>query len=395
MRLLVCLVLGPFFFAFPAYGDVFSDFDHLPGFMNSARAIYAAPVAGDSEEDLAAFRWAMENYTIAVRSQDYSSALKHGLKALELGEQLNSVSSEFCARLAMNLGRIYRMYRREPEVFQMYDRSLGHFTDAFGENSSEHYLPVSEILLYSIRRYERTEARKYYKQLKAVVKLNFDFPSEKRGYFYIFESRLHRMEVLAFSFGANPASIRRSLARALEDFEAIGHDLGTGDARFELGKHRIETRKFSLARKELALALEAFERADLVPGDERLLQCHLFMAEAWIRSGKDDEATPHLQYVSRHQGEVSDNEIKPLIRVAPEYPAEAARRGIEGWVLMEFTITVEGKVRDPRVVDNHPSTIFDRAARKAVLQWRYVPLSVNGTPVEAKTEVVLTFELAR
>lgn len=395
MRTLVCLIGGLLFVSFQAIGDVVFETNPLPGYMNSARAIYAAPASGDSEEDLAAFQWAMENYTLAVRAQNYPLALKHGLKALELGEQLDSVSSEFCANLAMNLGRIYRIYRREPEVFRMYDRSLGHFTDAFGENSGELYLPVSEILLYSIRQKETSEARKYYKHLKAVVELNFDFPSENRGYFYIFESKLHRMEVLTFSARANPTSIRRSLAKALKDFEAVGHDLGTGDARFELGKHRLEARKYPLARTELALALEAYERAGLLPGDQRVLQCHLFLAEAWIRSGKDDKATPHLQHVSRHQGEVDATQMQPLIRVAPEYPERALESGIEGWVLMEFTVTVEGKVRDPRVVDSRPSGIFERAAKKAVLQWRYVPLSADGVPVEAKTEVILRFILAR
>lgn len=379
MRALVCLAAGLFSFAFSAHGDVFSDADPLPGFMNSARAIYAAPAAGDSAEDLAAFRWAMENYTEAVRQEDYQLAMQHGLKALELGERLDSVSSEFCANLALNLGRINLIHRREPHVFDMYDRSLGHFTDAFGESSSEHYLPLSEILSYSIRRYKRNEAKRYDDELGKVVSQNFDFPSLERGYYFIRKSQRHRLEVMnGSSVSSNIRKIKGFLLRALEDFEAIGDDHGIGDARFELGRYHIEFGRYRSARRELGLALEAFERAGLQPGEERILRCHLFMAEAWIRDGRDDEATPHLQFVSQHQGEVDQTDIKPLIRVAPTYPIRAARQRIEGWVLMEFTITTEGKVRDPVVIDHEPSSIFDAAATEAVFQWRYVPLSRDG-----------------
>lgn len=89
----------------------------------------------------------------------------------------------------------------------------------------------------------------------------------------------------------------------------------------------------------------------------------------------------------------SDSDVQPIVRIPPQYPVRAAERGVEGWVLIEFTVTETGAVVDPVIVDADPPGTFDRAARRAVVKWKYKPMMVNGKPVAWKTQVVLTFEL--
>jgi TonB family protein len=86
-------------------------------------------------------------------------------------------------------------------------------------------------------------------------------------------------------------------------------------------------------------------------------------------------------------------EAKLLQRVAPEYPPEAERRGVEGSVDVSFTIDPEGKVTDVIVDHSEPSEIFDRAAASAVRRWRYEPKVMDGTPVEQHTQAHLVFKL--
>jgi len=89
-----------------------------------------------------------------------------------------------------------------------------------------------------------------------------------------------------------------------------------------------------------------------------------------------------------------DSDVVPLVRIEPQYPTRANSRGIEGWVLIEFTITPVGTVRDPVVVDSEPSRVFDSAAKRAVLRWKYRPKIEDGKPVERPgVQVVLTFQL--
>jgi protein TonB len=85
---------------------------------------------------------------------------------------------------------------------------------------------------------------------------------------------------------------------------------------------------------------------------------------------------PHLG------GAPSDSDIIPLVRVLPQYPPRAASRGIEGWVIVEFTISAAGTVKDPVIIEAHPSSIFNRAMLRAIRKWKYKPKIVDGVAVE-------------
>jgi len=90
----------------------------------------------------------------------------------------------------------------------------------------------------------------------------------------------------------------------------------------------------------------------------------------------------------------SDGEYLPIVRVEPIYPSRAAARGIEGYVIVEFTVTTNGSVRDPVIIEAEPSSIFNRAAQRAVVKWKYKPRVVDGQPVEVPgVRTQLTFQL--
>ena len=68
---------------------------------------------------------------------------------------------------------------------------------------------------------------------------------------------------------------------------------------------------------------------------------------------------------------------KPLRRGNPRYPYAALRKGIEGSVLLEFSVDAQGHVVAPRVVDATPPGVFERAALDAVSEWSYQPLGIE------------------
>lgn len=90
----------------------------------------------------------------------------------------------------------------------------------------------------------------------------------------------------------------------------------------------------------------------------------------------------------------SDGEYLPIVKVAPVYPRRAQTRGIEGYVLLEFTVTKTGAVVNPVVVESKPPGIFDRAAINAALKFKYKPKVVNGEAIDvAGVRNLITFEL--
>lgn len=79
----------------------------------------------------------------------------------------------------------------------------------------------------------------------------------------------------------------------------------------------------------------------------------------------------------------------------PEYPPQALRAGVTGWVELEFTIASGGNVRDIQVVGAEPQGVFDDAARTALAQWRFRPRYVNGQAVAQRSTITMRFDLER
>jgi TonB family protein len=82
-----------------------------------------------------------------------------------------------------------------------------------------------------------------------------------------------------------------------------------------------------------------------------------------------------------------------LKRIPPEYPDEAAQKGIEGAVDLSFVVSAQGDVHDVTIVHSEPSSIFNRAAVAAVRRWKYQPRTVNGVAVEAHVQLRMKFKL--
>ena len=91
---------------------------------------------------------------------------------------------------------------------------------------------------------------------------------------------------------------------------------------------------------------------------------------------------------------IAEGDYLPIVRVAPVYPARALSRGLEGHVDLSFTVTTTGTVRDPIVLFS-TSSLFERAAIRAVLKFKYKPRVVDGVPVDVpgvKTRITFKIE---
>ncbi len=91
---------------------------------------------------------------------------------------------------------------------------------------------------------------------------------------------------------------------------------------------------------------------------------------------------------------IAEGDYLPIVRVAPVYPARALSRGLEGHVDLSFTVTAAGTVRDPIIMFS-TSSLFERAATRAVLKFKYKPRVVDGIPVDVpgvKTRITFRIE---
>jgi TonB family protein len=90
-----------------------------------------------------------------------------------------------------------------------------------------------------------------------------------------------------------------------------------------------------------------------------------------------------------------DETLPPLFKTntAPEYPAQAVRLRLEGEVMLELRVTVDGRVKDVKVLRSSGHEILDRAAVKAVKGWKGQPAMRRGQAVETVERLPIRFRL--
>jgi protein TonB len=81
-----------------------------------------------------------------------------------------------------------------------------------------------------------------------------------------------------------------------------------------------------------------------------------------------------------------------VLKVEPVYPAEARIAELEGDVQVRFVVGEDGTVRDVTVLKSTHS-MFNQAARTAVMQYKYKPRQRNGVPEPVTLEITVSFKL--
>jgi protein TonB len=87
------------------------------------------------------------------------------------------------------------------------------------------------------------------------------------------------------------------------------------------------------------------------------------------------------------------SELIPLVRIAPQYPRNAARDGIEGTVVFEVVINPDGTVKSARPIKAQPRGVFEAAAMQAIMKWKFKPKIEDGKAVESKGVQPIDFKM--
>jgi len=119
-------------------------------------------------------------------------------------------------------------------------------------------------------------------------------------------------------------------------------------------------------------------------GDEKPVWNETLEKLVSVATNKEEEPV-------RAIGEISLPKL--LRRVEPDYPLAAREAHIEGVVILEATTDIYGRVQSLKVLRSVP--LLDQAAIKAVSQWLYEPMVINGRPRSVTFIVTITFRLQK
>jgi protein TonB len=91
-----------------------------------------------------------------------------------------------------------------------------------------------------------------------------------------------------------------------------------------------------------------------------------------LRGGRSGDSLPDLG--------MPDGPLVSLMYVRPVYPQEAASRGIEGHVTVQFDVDERGNVSNVLVIDSS-HRLFERSAIQAAQRSRFRPRIVDGVAI--------------
>lgn len=91
--------------------------------------------------------------------------------------------------------------------------------------------------------------------------------------------------------------------------------------------------------------------------------------------------------------ETVDTPPRATQQVPMKYPADAKRKGVEGYVTLSLLIGDDGHVQRVRVLESEPAGVFDEAAAEAVRQWAFEPAQYKGQSVRVWARQTIRFAL--
>ena len=118
-----------------------------------------------------------------------------------------------------------------------------------------------------------------------------------------------------------------------------------------------------------------------------LLLCLIIVPAVALRAASDGAPTP----IESERGKF-DQPPTSISVPNPRYPFEMRLKGIEGGVVVEFTVTADGLVGDAKAVQaTHKE--FLGAALHAIKDARFKPAQKDGRPVPVRMRATLVFRL--
>ena len=146
-------------------------------------------------------------------------------------------------------------------------------------------------------------------------------------------------------------------------------------------------RVLELVQVEREQTLQRKERVERPPENERPPEIETPQNAQFntATTGVNFNFAAGRQQVSTGGDFLGDGEYLPIAIIQPQYPQRAQERGIEGYAVLEFTVTSQGTVENPVIVREEPSGAgFGRAAMRVVTKFKYQPRVINGEaiPVE-------------
>ncbi len=310
----------------------------------------------------------------ALAKNDHLAAINHTEEAFRIHKELFGPQTRDGAALSLNLTRLYGATERWTNAVLAAEEGVRIVEALGGENDSALASLLYELSTGQIELDQNDQAVETLKRALAIINKGPSIPADLRGDIYFALGKI--------DYDNEDARALRKHATAAKDAyeEAYGPaSYQVGTALFQLGAAAQMNRKYSAAFRHYRAAMTILESTRSAK-DPLFDTIRIGLANLANHLNESEEFQNYVDQIN--SSTLNRNQATPILRVPPLYPARAANMGNEGWVLLEFTITKTGDVKDIKVVDSDPPGVFDKSAMTALKKWKYAAKKVSGNPVE-------------
>lgn len=344
--------------------------------------LVASTAAWTDGSDVAAFNKAWQEYVAAEELGDADLRVEKAAHALDAARRIFTDADEQLALVVQNYGVALSDSGDRERAIDVLEEALLLGEAYYGDDGIGLIPILADLADAKAENFSAGAQLRHYKRALKIAEANFGAQS---------------VELADLSFRASRNVYTMSMSMAAQEYMSTARDIyaslpepkiqNAALADYYLGKMEFSDRKYKKSTEFLERALTGLEEPGEANQALRLLTRGL-LVQVYERRGLRDRATPHCVAIGRESQLAPDQELAPIVRVAPRYPASMLRSGNEGAVDIEFTVDESGFVKDPVVFsrtvngrEKKGSSDFDKAALDAVKEFRYAPKFVDGEPV--------------
>jgi TonB family protein len=180
----------------------------------------------------------------------------------------------------------------------------------------------------------------------------------------------------------------RQISRTSATTVAVQHEYAT--ALLARAREESRSQQFDTAQRLIAAATEAASAAELADA-KRTLQTDMDAAAQRAAAAAAAAATPEV-VKSKPPVEPVILTPRPTRPLEIEYPAQAEKLGVGGYVVLEFMLQPDGSATDVLIVESRPKKIFDMTAIKGVARGHFDTSELGPEQKPQRARIRLTFK---
>jgi len=312
-------------------------------------------------------------YAVSVKLEYWKLGLDCAKSSLDLGRKLFSSRHKKIAMLTHNYGLMLAKNRDYTNAVDELKKAYKLYKKHYGKKSETVGRLLVDLANVQVKYSARQASKNYLKALEILSIQESFTPMDKA------KIALEASVYLSGANGLSTHSIKAALEMAQSAyktyFEAYGakHDQ-TALAAFVIGKLHYSKRDYIMAQKFLEQSL-----TNPYIGK----YAHGILVDIHTKNGRSDLAQKHQQALGTVLPEQSDNSrYTPIFVKDPKYPKRAMRSNKDGYAIISVTITEQGGVSDPMLVEEYPENMgFGKAALKVANKLKFIPQVKDGEAI--------------